>query len=297
MTDNLEILVRGEIHDGYTFKKLIETLASAISQGNIIFTQDIWYLCELDSNESLMIFMTIRTSELIDYEYNYDEPSLVVGIDFESFHRHSKSIGKKNSVEFQIKRDGTGQIVMALHSENMTNSMIYPMNIVRNNMDVPQYDSNRKPILIKGGEFSKICSSMGQLPNLSEDMIVISAYDFGFKMEAFESTGESLKMKDFGKLVTLEDNILQKNEETNEYTDVTNRDHLTYISENETKNGVICRFAIEKSRIKVLSRFDSLSHMGVLKFIFQQDHPMKIISNIGHYGTLQIFVRNSVTSS
>nr|QBK93567.1 MAG: proliferating cell nuclear antigen [Pithovirus LCPAC404] len=297
MASSSNILVSGQFYDGYVYKKLIETLGGSISQGNIIFKEDIWYLCELDSNESLMIFLVIRTDELINYQYNHSEPELMVGVDFESFHRHSKSIGKKNSVEFQVKRDDAGQIVMALHSENMTSSIIYPINVIREKVEIPTYNQNRKPILIKGGEFSKICSSMGQLPNLSEDMIVISAYDRGFKIEAFESTGESLKTKDFGSLSTAEENILERDETTGEYSSILSCENLTYISEDSAKDGVICRFAIEKSRIKALARLDSLSHMGLIKFIFEKDRPMKMMCQVGSYGTIQIFVKNALNTT
>ncbi len=287
---NTKVVVQGEFYDGYSFKKLIETLATIINHGNIIFKQDSWHLCELNSNNSIMVFVAIKTCELIGYEYNYDKDELVMGIDFENLHRHSKSIGKKNSVIFRIEENNcSDNLLMVLYSENSSNSAVSPINVVREDINIPNY-INEHPILVKGGTWSKICTSIGQISNILEDTVTILAYEKGFTIEALESSAESLRNIDFGVLST--SNKLQPNIVTGEYSSVIDAKHPAYITKENAEAGVIRKLGLPKMIVKSLSRLDTLCHMGIMKFSFSSETPMKIKCKIGSYGTFTIYLKS-----
>nr|QBK93038.1 MAG: proliferating cell nuclear antigen [Pithovirus LCPAC403] len=286
-----KIIVQAEFYDGYSFKKLIETLSTVISNGNLIFTQDTWYLCELNPNKTTMVFVAIRTNELIDYKFDHHKDELKMGIDFQTLHKHSKTIGKKNSVIFRVEENGSpDNLLIVLSSENASNSAVSPITVADDNVGMPAYP-NEKPILVKGGPFSKICASMGQLPNLLEDTVIISAYQNGFRMEALESSKESIRTMDFGDLYTDDNQKLKENPVTEEFSAVLDKKHPAYITKADASSGVIVRFGIEKNKIKMLSRLDSLSHMGIIKFSFSKDSPMKVSCRIGSYGTFVMYVK------
>ena len=284
------MVVQREFYDGYSFKKLIETLATIISHGNIIFKQDSWHLCELNSNKSVMVFIAIRTCELINYEYNYDKEELVIGIDFENLHRHSKSIGKKNSVIFRIEENNSSDnLLMVLYSENSSNSAVSPINVPREDIRIPSY-INEHPILVKGGVWSKICTSIGQLSNIHDDTVIVLAYEKGFTIEALESGAESLRNIDFGVLNTSDK--LQLNSVTKEYSSVIDSKHPAYITKKDAEAGVIRKLGLPKMVVKSLSRLDTLCHMGTMKFSFGRETPMKIKCKIGSYGTFTIYLKS-----
>nr|QBK92676.1 MAG: proliferating cell nuclear antigen [Pithovirus LCPAC401] len=287
---DVKVVVQGEFYDGYSFKKLIETLATIINHGNFVFKQDSWHLCELNNNRSIMVFVAIRTCELINYEYNYDKDELVMGIDFENLHRHSKSIGKKNSVIFRIEENNSSDnLLMVLYSENSSNSAVSPINVTREDNRVPNY-INEHPILVKGGTWSKICTSIGQLSNILEDTVTILAYEKGFTIEALESSAESLRNIDFGVLST--SNKLQPNAVTGEYSSVLDAKHPAYITKKDAEAGVIRKLGLPKMVVKLLSRLDTLCHMGTMKFSFSSEIPMKIKCKIGSYGTFTIYLKS-----
>nr|QBK93266.1 MAG: proliferating cell nuclear antigen [Pithovirus LCPAC403] len=292
MTDQVrsKVVVQGEFYNGYSFKKLIETLASVVTHGNFIFRQDSWHLCELNSNGTIMVFVAIKTNELIDYEYNSDKEELVIGIDFENLHTHSKSIGKKNSLMFRIEENGSSEnLLMVLYSENSSNSAVSPINIVRNDIQVPSY-LNERPILVRGGMWAKICTSISQLSNILEDTVTIMAYEEGFTIEALESSAESIRTMNFGTLNTI--NKLKPNIITREYSNVLNSKSPAYITKDNAEAGIIRKIGLPKMVIKSLSRLDTLCHMGTMKFSFGIARPMKIKIKIATYGEFTIYLKS-----
>ncbi len=286
-----KVIVSCEITDGYIFKKLIEILFNIVKSGNIIFTKDTWYLTELNPNNTMMIYVEIKTSELIDYVYNYDKDKLTIGVDFETIYRHSKLIAKKNSAIFRVQENGSpDNLLIVLSSENIPDSAVSPITVSMEDLAIPDYGTT-PPILIKGDLFSKSCIAMTQLPNVLD--VTITAYSRGFKMEPMESSAESFRTILFGQESTDEKDKLIMNPITKEYSSVLDKKNLAYITEEEEKAGVIAKFSIEKNKIKSLSKINSLFHMSTLKFWFLPSDPAKIQCRISSIGRFTMFIRNS----
>jgi len=144
-------------------KTLFEVIKEVLySDINIIFTRDYIKIVEMDSNDSCMIHLELKTSA---FEYYRCEEKIVVGINANNFFKIIKTSKKDDTISFFIEEEN--QSVFIIKLENSSNSKVFEsfinrMDITERCLDIPPLEYT-SPIVTPSVDFQKICKDMNSL--------------------------------------------------------------------------------------------------------------------------------------
>jgi hypothetical protein len=272
-----------EFSDGYSFRNLIEYLKSTNTNGNFIFHKNGVNYSQHNNTNSLLNFIEIRSCDLSVYIYNSTEDTVKVGINLSNLRSITKSVGKKDSIRlFMVTESPLLHISISSPNTKELNrnniSVIRPQKLEDVQYELNEYE--REEIFpnctTPAFDFNKMCSAMNAL-KCSHILV------FG--------DGSSIVFKGMfdGDLVGRTDTfgITKKRDIYGGYS--IGEESPQIIQKPEPQQYSI---KIDVSTIKALGKLNNLSPNGTIKMYMEENLPFKMISNIGSYGKLVIYLRD-----
>jgi hypothetical protein len=294
-------LFYAEFSDGYSFRNLIEYLKSTNTNGNFIFHKDGISYSQHNNSNSLLNFIELRGYDLPVYFYRSSDEFIRVGINLSNLRSITKSVGKKDSIRIYMLCNNP-LLHISISSPNTKElnrnnvSVIRPQKLEVIQYDIDEYkrDESSPNCTTPAFDFNKMCSAMNALKCShivvygDESSIVFKGMFDGDLVGRTDTFGIT-KKKDESHGLGFPSQI----PEISEFGKVINP---TY---NEVDGPVINKqinyqhsIKIDVSTIKALGKLNNLSPNGTIKMYMEEGLPFKMISNVGSYGKLTIFLRD-----
>src|SRR5579885_374396 len=255
-----------EFYDGYSFRNLIGYLRGTNCKGSFSFSNNLIRYVQDDPSHTLLNQIEIQTYELTHYEFNSKSEEILMGVNIADVWCIAKTIRKKDVVRLYKKWDDLNLYIQIISNNNRSCgwdnvSIIRPINdLVLTVYEMPGYgwDEKQPNFTVPSTDFSRICTA---LASIKCDFIEIHGFPQG-------ATFKSMTKGDIvGRVETLGN------------CDLTAPRSPIY--------------QVKSSMVKALAKLNNLSNMGTIKFYLEPNHPMKLLSQIGTYGTLCIYIRSS----
>ena len=276
-------LFYAEFSDGYSFRNLIEYLKSTNTNGNFVFHKEGISYSQHNNSNSLLNFIELRGCDLPTYDYRSDEDFVCVGINLSNLRSITKSVGKKDSIRIFMAH-GNPLLHISISSPNTKElnrnnvSVIRPQKLDVIEYDIEEYkrDETSPNCTTPAFDFNKMCSAMNALKCShilvygDETSIVFKGMFDGDLVGRTDTFGMT-KRKNNGLPLEIQE--------------------LPETSEQKLSNYSHC-IKIDVSTIKALGKLNNLSPSGTIKMYMQEELPLKMISNIGSYGKLTIYLRD-----
>jgi len=260
------------ITDGYSFRNLIEYLKITNSKGNLIFREDGIYYQQTNVDDSILNQFHIRSKDLGQYRYN-SESEIVVGVNLSNLRQITKPVGRRDGIKLYMLKDDPKEylyfLIHATKGENRENiSYIQPEHVEKIDYTIEGFtrtdgDPN---LFIPAGQFTKLFTTISSLKCIN---CLITAYHNGVSFQGNKVNGTSGHLERYGICGT----------KSASFNDGTNVD--------EEMVGAI---TIDNPTIKALTKLGNLAHNDSIKIYMEKDCPLKLITNIGSYGKLTIYI-------
>jgi hypothetical protein len=278
-------LFYAEFSDGYSFRNLIEYLKSTNTNGNFIFHKNGISYSQHNNSNSLLNFIELRSCDLPVYIYRTTQESIKVGINLSNLRSITKSVGKKDSIRiFMVNESPLLHISISSPNTKELNrnniSVIRPQKLDDVQYELNEYerDESSPNCTTPAFDFNKMCSAMNALKCnhilvFGDDTSIIFKGMFDGDLVGRTDTFGLSKKKDllFGGYSGMESETPQ------------------CIQKPEPHQHSI---KIDVSTIKALGKLNNLSPNGTIKMYMEESLPFKMISNIGSYGKLIIYLRD-----
>jgi len=273
--ENQDYLFLISISDGYSFRNLIEYLKITNSTGNLVFKNNGISYQHSNLDGTILNQFIIRADDLPTYKY-YSEGEINVGVNLTNLRLITKPIGRKDSIKMYMKKDDEkGYLYLHINSskgidrENV--SFIQPEHVENVEYIVEGYQRETcdPNLSIQSHQFTKIFTTINSLKCVT---CSIKVYENGIAFEGIKSNGTSGHIERYGNCGNKNAFILR-----NEIND-----NMNYVDE----------INIRTNTIKAMTKLGNLSHNDSIKIYMEKELPMKIITNIGSYGKLTIYIRN-----
>jgi hypothetical protein len=290
-------LFYAEFSDGYSFRNLIEYLKSTNTNGNFIFHKDGISYSQHNNSNSLLNFIELRGYDLPVYVYRSTEDSIRVGINLANLRSITKSVGKKDSIRiYMVYNNPLLHISISSPNTKELNrnniSVIRPqkLEVVEYEINEYQRDDSSPNCTTPAFDFNKMCSAMNALKcthilvygdetsiifkGMFDGDLVGRTDTFGIVKKKEEHLPQLQEISEYGKIIT------------SAYNDTIQPHTINKPSSNQHN------IKIDVSTIKALGKLNNLSPNGTIKMYMEEGLPFKMISNIGSYGKLIIYLRD-----
>jgi hypothetical protein len=279
-----KLLFLAETNDGYSFRNLIEYFKGTNTEGRFVFSSDFITYIKMDGRQTIINSAEIRTADLTSYEYNCDDEEFVVGVNIANMRAVTKSIAKKDGVRLYMF-DGDANLyiqILSSHKQNQSSfNIIKTCKTDNQDIKIDDYEEGVKPnCTVPLSHFCRVCSSMTsvkcayvsskQIPGGIQFTGMIDGGIVG-KVEPFYSSVSSVDS-----LPTVENKgvIKQSNIPPPQLVFEEDEDEIM----------------ISISNIKSLSKLNNLMTNGTIRMYQQKCLPLKLVCNIGSYGSLCIYI-------
>jgi hypothetical protein len=290
-------LFYAEFSDGYSFRNLIEYLKSTNTNGNFIFHKEGISYSQHNNSNSLLNFIELRGYDLPVYFYRSNEEFIRVGINLANLRSITKSVGKKDSIRiYMVYNNPLLQISISSPNTKELNrnniSVIRPQKLDVAEYEITSYkrDESSPNCTTPAFDFNKMCSAMNALKcshilvygddtsivfkGMFDGDLVGRTDTFGITKKKEPQHSQIAEISEFGKVI----NPIYNENDTPSMTNVNNNYQYS--------------IKIDVSTIKALGKLNNLSPNGTIKMYIQEGLPFKMISNVGSYGKLTIFLRD-----
>lgn len=291
MTEEIKsgYLFYAEFSDGYSFRNLIEYLKSTNTNGNFIFHKDGISYSQHNNSNSLLNFIELRGFDLPVYMYRSEDESVKVGINLSNLRSITKSVGKKDSIRiFMVYNNPLLHISISSPNTKELNrnniSVIRPQKLEDVQYEMEEYtkDESCPNCTTPAFDFNKMCSAMNALKC---NHILVFGDDSSIVFKGMFD-GELVGRTDtFG--------ITKKRDVMNSF------ESRSWGSGGDDTPQIVQKplplqhsIKIDVSTIKALGKLNNLSPNGTIKMYMEEGLPFKMISNIGSYGKLIIYLRD-----
>jgi hypothetical protein len=260
------------ITDGYSFRNLIEYLKITNSKGNLVFRDDGIYYQQTNVDNSILNEFEIRSKDLGSYRYNSDK-EIFVGVNLSNLRQITKPVGRRDGIRMYMLKDDPKEylyfLIYANKAEIRENiSYIQPEHV--DNIYYKIEGFTRKDcdpnLFIAAGQFTKLFTTISSLKCVN---CLITAYQNGVSFQGNKVNGTSGHLERYGICGS----------KSASFNDGTNVD--------DEKVGLI---TIDNQKIKALTKLGNLAHNDSIKIYMENDCPLKLITNIGSYGKLTIYI-------
>jgi hypothetical protein len=278
------VLLRADISDGYTIRNLFEYLKSTNLNGNLDFSKDGIDYIQKDGSNTIVNVVKIKKAHLTHYEYNAPTPTYSVGVVLSNLRKITKNIGKKDAVRFYMLKGEP-----FLYIRIMPNT-VKDKDATRNNTayfkpqtintppitGLPDYTRGEDDpnVTIPAVDFCKVCSNMC---SMGCEVVTVRGFEKGIILDATLEGHSSGCIEHFGitKNVTTDGKLIGKDEKGSE----------------QSAGNV--RLKINPA-IKAFSKLNNMTSAGGIIRIYMQKNKdcLKLVANIGAYGTLTVYLRN-----
>lgn len=250
-----------EFVDGYSLRCLIELLRSITSVCNIHFYRNCISFEHGNQEQTAIVKWKIDSNELINYVYNSQSNCISVGINTTFLRQIAKNANKKDMIKF-YKLPGDKNMYVEIGSLDKNSSRTSISTLVTQTVeqviyDIPEY-SLTPTCIVPSSLFSKVCLSLCATKN---------------KNFLIEISGKGLVFN------TLMDAGTNSRSET-----------LNNGFNNPSTDKVYIK--VDSSVIKAISKINNLTSQGIVKIYSCEGYPLKLTTNIGYYGKLEIYLVN-----
>lgn len=280
------LLFLAEFSDGYSFRNLIDYLKGTNTQGNFCFGKDVIYYAQTNASNTLMNCLCINTSDLTCYEYNSSLDAEVIGVNLATLKLITKSITPKDGLKLYKRQKDPHLFVQILNGSGLATresvNMILPIAIesTQYDPDDENSDTDQPNCTIASFPFSK---SLAALTAMKCSSVTIRGFPKGIILEGMMPGGVLGKAEKFGKCDSIDVSIPKNS----------NLPRLVIRSPDEI------RIKISAITAKSLAKLGALQAQskGVVKFYVEKDKPIKVMTRIGVYGVLWVYLRDSEPTS
>jgi len=251
----MTVLFKAKTQEAYVIKILAEILSNNIKTGCFVIDENGISLRMMDSHKTILIDVILNAEKFMIYKFNTKK--MHIGINLAHLFRLIRSIKKKDSIELFIEEKSPTDLgirVIPKENNRTTTSSIKIQSIQNLDIDIPTGYS--KPIIINSSDFQKMIKEMSNIGSV----VKVSASNY--KIEFNCNAGGILKRKvQFG-----------ENDDDDDDKDAFNEYSQDFITEQ-------------------LCKVNKLSGLGSNIQIYT-GKPLKIISNVGNLGTIDIFIKS-----
>lgn len=282
--------------DGYSARNVLGFFRQACTRANIIFEPDQITIKEADATFTILADCRIDTDDLTEYQYNaYDNngefiPAVACGFETLEMQKATKMVGKKDTIKLYTKREENPKLyIQVIHagSKSDNNLGLRIVNIL--DVEVTEYhDLNYKRknpnSRAASTEFAKICADFSSLKCTYTNVI---GFTEGIMFQGIES-GTVKSVETYGKIPDRRMIASSIGHEMSRHSEGSQKPKLKI-----TQPGEVCRIRINSKTIRAMTKFNNLSPTGVIKFFMEEDMPLKIVSSIGCYGKLTLYIKDT----
>lgn len=288
-------LIVAHFTDGYSFRNVLGFFRQTCTRANIVFTPKEIIIKEVDASDTILADCIIEADDLSEYKYNAKDENgetldaVACGFMTLDMQKATKMVGKKDAIRLYTREEKHAKLyIQVVHasskSDNNVGLRIVPL------IDVPfepfddiRYKRSSPNARAASTEFAKICADFS-----SQKCTLTTAIGYpegivfkGFEsdiMKCLESYGTVPKMD---KLISTDQYGLfpQVVDTPKPKLDITDPDE-------------VYRVEISAKIIRAMTKFNNLSPTGVIKFFVEKEMPLKIVSPIGCYGKLVLYIKN-----
>jgi len=295
-----EPIVVAHFPDGYSFRNVLGFFRQTCTRANFIFTPEGITIKEADATDTILAHAEIYADDLTEYRYNaYDEKgelieALACGFTTLEMQKSTKMVGKKDAIKLYTKKEENPNIyIQVMHAGSKSDSNLGLRIVPILEVDIHDYKDikyeKRTPnARAASTEFAKICADFSSLKCTYTDVI---GFSDGIMFQGIES-GTVKSVETYGKVT----NIRPIFSSSNRYA-ISNGKSGSAGSGSKPKlnvsmPGEVSRVRINSKTIRAMTKFNNLSPTGVIKFHLEEGNPFKIVSPIGCYGKLTLYIRD-----
>lgn len=266
--------VEVKIADPHTFRSLVDYLKITSINGNFIFSEKGISFKKAKASRALMNIVYIDPEELLDYIYDGEPNSAIyAGIAMKGFKDFLKNSSKKEGITMTINRDEP-KIYITADNTNRTSANHFPLQSIEEEVLVNSIDDIKKltPICrVRTSEFTTTCSGMISVKSAYVELV---CYPRGLEIKGMKSNDTVAKLDAYGICTPI----------------ITNDDSPVYVVEDEVSIPV----RVDINDIKGLIKLNSLQSNSILKIYSVRPGTICILTGIGSYGKLAIYLQNAV---
>jgi hypothetical protein len=304
-----------EYHDGYVIRHLIELLKSTNTDGNFIYSPDRISYSQANANNTILneVVLNHWTPNTGTYIFNSAEP-IIVGVTLANLRAITKSIAKKDSVRFymhvgdprlyvpiipgdksQLKKSKD-----SIQESHQDMGILLPQSFPIFDYGVDEYTITEPNCIAPVSKFCRMCNA---LKDIKCSYVLIRGFPQGVifegitdgciigKIEKFgycEMVDTPVTLPDVSMLSSVIDTISPEQIRTPFNT--SKKPKLLIQATHE-----ICRIRVKIDTIKALGKINNLSGSnGEIRFYMEKELPLKLIFNIGSYGTMTMYLRDAI---
>lgn len=269
-----------EFADGHSFRNLIEYLKSTNTEGNFVFSADQITYSKADATNTVLNDVVIWTSKLSNYQFRSPEP-IMVGVNNANLRAITKSIGRKDSVQLAMYQNDIRLYLQIIGANAKPSSqdninIITPRRVTEDSYYIREYTRNEgnPNCSVLSTNFCKMCAAMNSIKCTYVTIIGL------YKEMVFKGMMEGDIIGRVQKFVNDESLATSQNSK---------KKGPRLIIQNEEPVTIRTRIAT----IKALSKINNLSNpSGMIKMYLEPDRPLKLVSNVGNYGQITIYLRD-----
>ncbi len=290
--------------DGYGFRSLIEYLKPLHKVFYFRFSKTGIRLVQHNDSNTVINEIMLDAYELTEYWYdnpNSTQGAMIVALDAASLRDNTKVIGKKDQFLMYRVKDKPDIFLQILRANQSNTMVIYlkPLMVNDNKLyRLPKIGKDRgyRNCAISATNFARTCNDLAAT---KRETFLIKAYPTGFycidQTTGYTSGGVyklgNPRPQNVGNLTSSMSNL---GIGSDSYHVPSKPAQLVIKPKNE-----LFQLTVPLDVIKALSKIGALANTGTVKLLATaptKDDPVPvlgIISDIGHFGTLRVFVRNS----
>jgi hypothetical protein len=301
-----EFVFNLHILNGYAFKNLLTILKSETKTATMILSPDNIEISFLNNNGEGLHIINMDPHENIEWSYNPTDEygdllqNYPIGFNCIDAFNTVKNIGMNDSIRlFLIKGESTVMVQpLKSSSKDMGQFKIFKFDIIEteySRYEVGEYKITPN-IKIYSKSFSDLCSEVGNVKceyiNIEGDGEAVTFRGFnGSKKEVYINRYDDLSTAKNTKPKAVAQNI-------SDIDDLISKINLSDVAKPKTSlklkiindDNIVVKVPI--STFKSLSKIDNISPKGsVLRFYLEKNQPIKIETQIGTFGTYQIYLK------
>lgn len=288
-------IVVAHFPDGYSFRNVLGFFRQTCTRANFIFTPEGITIKEADATDTILAHAIIYADDLTEYKYNaYDEngeliEALACGFMTLEMQKSTKMVGKKDAIKLYTKKEENPNIyIQVMHAGSKSDSNLGLRIVPILEVEVHDYkdiEYKRKTPNARAAstEFAKICADFSSLKCTYTDVI---GFPDGIMFQGIES-GTVKSVETYGKVTDIRPIFSS----SSRYS-ITGGKSGSKPKLSVSMPGEVSRVRINSKTIRAMTKFNNLSPTGVIKFHLEDGNPFKIVSPIGCYGKLTLYIRD-----
>ena len=254
-----------ELNDGSSFKSMIEFMltSTGCSTIDLYVTEEGMQFIGKDPNNTILVKTDLRKGDMLSHTYISDKPFYYTQLGL-TIKQCISCITKKSGLRI-YKDSDSDYIYLAANSGSTSGEnvgMIKPPDVYKITKPlIPEYvDEDDATCKIPTSVFSARCNDASKGSHKS---VTLTSYASGWMGLATglvdDGVGTSGRFSAFGEKVDDDE--------------------------------AVSKITIKKKTLKSLTKILAMAPSGIIKIYLDDDNPLKILGNIGHYGQIRIYIK------